>query len=124
MSGIKLYLRIILVMTLIASVVVVATLFITNPTSIGPAGVTLWFITLLIALSGATTLALFWVKRLVRSHQTESRQLIVAVRQATLVALGLVVFLALSSLRQLSLGDVVLVALLLVLSEFYLRARV
>jgi hypothetical protein len=111
-------------MTLIASVVVVATLFITNPASIGPVGVTLWFLALLAALTGGLSLVLFWFKRLVRSHHTESRQLQVAARQATLIALGLVIFLALSSLRQLSLGDVVLVALLLGLSEFYLRARV
>ena len=124
MSGIKLYLRLVLFATLAAAAIVVATLFITNPQAIGPGGVTLWFVALLISLGGLLTLLLYWFKGLFRSHQTEQRRLLVSLRQGILVALGMVVFLALSSLRQLSLGDIVLVALLLVLSEFYLRARV
>lgn len=119
----KLYLRLILSVTILSTIAVVAALFLTNPTSIGPFGVTLWFVGVFLALSGALSLSLYHLKNWLQLHPTPNRRLLFAWRQGSLIGLALTVWLALSSLRQLSWGDVALLILLLALVEFYLRAR-
>ena len=119
----KLYLRLIASVTILSTIAVVAALFLTNPSSIGPAGVTLWFVGVFLALSGALTLTLNYLKTQLQLHPTPNRRLLFAWRQGSLMGLAATIWLALSSLRQLSWGDVALLVLLLVLVEFYLRAR-
>lgn len=102
---------------------VVGALLATNPTAVGPVGVTLWFVGVLIALQTSLTLGLYLIN--FHKHQTQGpiRRLSVVWRQALLAALGLTIFLALSSLRQLGPRDVVLISAVLVLVEFYFRNR-
>lgn len=101
----------------------ILTLLITNPTQIGPFGVTLWFLILMFGVSGAFTLALYYAKARLKLYEGPLTQLSNSRRQGLLLGLGVVVLLALSSLRQLNLRDVILVSVLLVLLEFYFRTR-
>ncbi len=109
--------------TIVSAVGVVAAFFLTNPTSVGPIGVTLWFVALLIALQGGITLGLYTLKSRGEQIAAPGKVLSSAWRQGLLIALGLTIFMALSSLRQLGLRDVILISGVLVLVEFYFRTR-
>ncbi|HSH31957.1 MAG TPA: hypothetical protein VK963_04805 [Candidatus Saccharimonadales bacterium] len=104
-------------------VAVLAGLFITNPSRIGPVGVTLWFVAVLIGLQGALTLVLYFAKRRRELEMGSPDRLTSSWRQGFLVALTVTILLALSSLRQLGLRDVVLILVLVGLVEFYFRTR-
>lgn len=95
----------------------------TNPSKLGPAGVTAWFLILLGVGTCALTVGLYWVKSSLKVHSLDTRRLTFSWRQGFLLASAGVMFLALSSLRQLSLRDVVLFGILLALIEFYFRNR-
>lgn len=108
----------------------VATLFlsmlVTNPTRLGPTGVTLWFIGFWLVL--AACLALLKYELMMRfgkdSTKLNRHKMIVgSLRHGALISAGLTVLLALSSLQQLDARDVGLVAALLILIEFFARAR-
>lgn len=107
--------------TIVAAVCVIAAVFLTNPTSFGPVGVTIWFIGVLVALQGGFTLGLYTLKS--RKDQPGTKALSASWRQGLLLALAITVFLALSSLQQLGLRDVILISAVLVLVEFYFRTR-
>lgn len=111
------------VITAVFGAAVLVSLFATNPTSIGPVGVTLWFVSLLIGLQGALTLLLYVRKRRKELEIGSQARLASAWRQGFLLALVVTIFLALSSLRQLGLRDVVLIVVLIGLVEFYFRSR-
>lgn len=97
----------------------------TSPASIGPIGVTVWFLLLLIASGSGLSLLLYLIKRQRPEQTTVSRrqQLASSIRQGSLLGGYITVILALSSLRQLDLRDAVLVAILALLMEFYFRGK-
>lgn len=89
----------------------------TNPDRLGPFGVTMWFLALLVGLtavfSGLVHLITLWVKG--------SAAYYASLKTAAVVSTYLVALLALNSLRQLNVQDIVLVSLLVVLAGFYVR---
>jgi hypothetical protein len=119
----KTYLSLILSATIFSTAVLGASIFLTNPESLGPVLITFWFILILIGLSGAATLALYYLKGRLKLHYIPAKQLQYSQRQGFLLGLGCTMFLALSSLKQLGWGDIGLISLLLALVEFYARAR-
>lgn len=106
--------------------VLLASMIITNPSNLGPTGVTLWFLGFWGVVSA--NLAFLKYELMMRfgketTKLSKHRTMMVALRHGALVGAGLTVLLALSSLQQLDGRDVGLVAVLLVLIEFYARSR-
>lgn len=96
----------------------------TTPLSIGPLGVTLWFLALMVALSCWFALLALWIARRSSDHSELGPKAISDSRRRGLFVGGFItILLALSSLRQLSLRDALLLGLILLLIEFYLVAR-
>lgn len=106
-----------------AGVLTIGTMVATNPMQVGPVGVTLWFLVLMVSLTGVIALGLYVAKRRVVAEQSARARISSCLRQGLLVGGGLTVLTALSSLRQLSLRDAVLLSILLGLIEFYFRSR-
>lgn len=101
-------------------------MLVTNPASLGPTGVTLWFVGFWVVLSSCLALLKYeLVMRLGKESTKLNRHKMVvsSLRHGSLIGGGLTVLLALSSLQQLDPRDVGLVAVLLVLIEFFARAR-
>lgn len=101
-------------------------MLLTSPASIGPAGVTLWFLALGLVL--AANIALINYELLMRfgketTKLTKHKTIMSCLRHGLLLGGGLAILLALSSLQQLDSRDVALVAVLIILVEFYLRTR-
>jgi hypothetical protein len=119
----KAYLSAIVAMTLMLGAGVLAVIFMTSPARLGALGVTAWFIALFGALSGSLTLVLYLIKSKAGKFDSRRTQLLYALRQGVLIGGGMTVLLALSSLRQLDLRDVILITILLALIEFYFRTR-
>ncbi len=94
-----------------------------SPVEAGPVGVTLWFVLLLVAVSGALGLAAFAVSRNLRPNAETGDLVPAALRRGLLVGGYVTILLALSSLQQLNLRDAGLLALLLGLIEFYVVAK-
>lgn len=93
-----------------------------TPDSLGPVGITTWFIVLFTALS--LLLASVFLKLATSLHRGQKRHSVaMALRRSILVSLFSVSLLALSSLHQLSVVDIVLVILLVVGVEFYFFRR-
>lgn len=107
----------------LALMVTLAAMILTNPSQIGPVGVTLWFLVLFIALSSVMITLLQLIKARMNLHDTPYRRLLFSSRQGALIGGAVTIFAALSSLRQLSGKDVILVVILFALIEFYLRSR-
>lgn len=108
---------------------VIALLFsmlLTNPTNLGPTGVTVWFMGFWVVLGANLAflkyeLAMRFGKEMTKLNKR--RTMITAIRHGALIGAGLTVLLALSSLQQLDARDVGLVSVLLILIEFYARSR-
>ena len=109
--------------SLLAVAALVMSVIFTSPVSIGPVGVTLWFVTLFMALAGIITLILYAIKTYLRLHATDSGRLRYSWRQGMLLATLIVGLLSLSSLRQLGGLDAILLGILLVIVEVYVRFR-
>jgi hypothetical protein len=101
----------------------VLSLLLTNPQSVGPAGVTLWFVVLFLSLAAITALALYTAKTFLHLHTTGVSRLRYSWRQGLLIGGCVAGMVALSSLRQLSALDAILLGLLLVIVEVYVRLR-
>lgn len=109
--------------TMAAALVVLAMIF-TSPVSIGPIGVTVWFLLLLCAIASLLAGALFWYKlRSPRIQNTEDKLLQHSWRQGWLIGGALVALLALSSLRQLTGRDAGIILGIMLLLEIFLRSR-
>ncbi|MFI5240664.1 MAG: hypothetical protein ACHQUB_03070 [Candidatus Saccharimonadia bacterium] len=119
----KTYVSLISIMTLIAVSTVVTSVVLTNPLKIGPIGVTIWFIALLISIQGFVSLLLMLLKS--RFFQNIGRHKLVTSswRQGLLVGGDLTILIALSSLRQLSWLDVILLTALFIFVEIYFRNK-
>jgi hypothetical protein len=108
--------KLVLTVTICLAVALVISLFVTNPTRLGPFGITTWFLCVLTVVSGLATLVL--------DRLRPRRGFSVNLRHGVLGATWLTALFALSSLGQIGVKDVVLVSVLVVLIEFYLsRAR-
>jgi hypothetical protein len=109
------------------SVVSVATLIgslvLTNPLAIGPAGVTIWFVILYSALLSVVTVVLYTIKTFLHVHSTGASRLRYSWRQGLLIGGWTTGLIALSSLHQLGILDAILLALLLIIVEVYVRLR-
>jgi hypothetical protein len=117
------WLVLLLVWTLVSSTLVVLGLLVTNPVMIGPAGVTVWFLLVLSGMAAGLTLLLYSVKTYLHVHTAAGNRLRYSWRQGMLIAGWGTGMLALSSLRQLGFLDAILLALLLVIVEVYVRLR-
>jgi hypothetical protein len=90
---------------------------------LGPVGVTVWFLWLYAGLAAMSTLALYGLKSYLRLHSTNVGRLRYSWRQGLLIGAWIVGLLALSSLRQLGLLDAILLGILLIIVEVYMRFR-
>ncbi|HEY2003591.1 MAG TPA: hypothetical protein VGH44_00560 [Candidatus Saccharimonadia bacterium] len=117
------WLILLLIWTVLSWAGLIASVILSNPLAIGPAGVTMWFLVLFLALASLVTLALYGVKIYLRLHGTGAARLRYSWRQGLLVGGWLTGLLALSSLRQFGLWDAILLGLLLVIVEIYVRFR-
>jgi hypothetical protein len=100
------------------------TLVATNPTKLGPVGVTFWFINLLLMLVLVATLLIFtW--RIRKAKNPDSKQAILqsSFRTGFLLGFCATLLLALSSLRSLSWRDIILFLLTILLIEIYFRTK-
>ncbi len=117
------YLGLLLAGALLSGVLAGLALLLTNPLQIGPIGVTAWFLLLLVFVTATLTLLLYAAKSFLRVHDNKMARLRYSWRQGLIVAGYLTGLLALSSLQQLSLRDAILLGLLLVIIEVYVRFR-
>ncbi|TXG76421.1 hypothetical protein E6P97_03590 [Patescibacteria group bacterium] len=110
-------------MALLGTSVVVFFFFATSPRDIGALGVTIWFVSLFLAISSVVTL----IRYVFRARKTESQYRLVALlevmRSSVLLSLFFTVGLAMQSLRALSAGDIVLFLLTLAIIEIYFRTK-
>ena len=94
-----------------------------TPLAIGPVGVTGWFVALFVGLSALIAIPAFLVERKLRPQAKQAQLRASSLRRGVLVGGYITVLLALSSLQQLGPRDAILLAVLLVLIEFYMVAR-
>lgn len=92
----------------------------TTPALIGPLGVTLWFVSLLVGLASWIAVAAFMVERKLRPNAAKNQLVTNSLRRGLLLGGYVVVMLGLSSLQQLTMRDVLLLALFIALIEFYM----
>lgn len=109
--------------TALASGGLALSVLLTTPASIGPIGVTIWFVAFLTAVSGALTLALYGTKTYLHLHGTAQHRLRYSGRQALLLGGWATAMIALSTLQQLNLRDALLLGLILLVVELYARLR-
>lgn len=109
--------------SLVAVCGLVLSVVFTNPMILGPLGVTVWFVVLFLGLSSVLTLGLYTAKTFLHLHLTSAARLSYSWRQGLLGGGWASGVLALSSLRQLGALDAILLALLLVIIEVYVRFR-
>lgn len=91
-------------------------MFLTNPGELGPYGITLWFVGLLIFTVILITLAVYRLR-----SGSESIELLSASRVGFLSGTWVVGLLALGSLRQLTLRDIILITILVVVVNFFIK---
>ena len=106
-----------------AGVVLIASLLVTNPVTLGPVGVTIWFIILLAEVATVATLSLYGVKSYLHLHAAPAHRLRYSWRQGWLIGGWATGLLALNSLQQLGIKDAILLGLLLSIVEVYMRLR-
>ncbi len=118
------YLKILIITGAAALALAVLAMLVTTPFSLGPLGVTGWFLLILIGFTGVGALiAYVLAKRFSRSNTKPAVLAVAASRRGILIGGYITIIVALSSLRQLNLRDVVLLVLLLGLIEFYAAAH-
>ncbi len=96
----------------------------TNPTKLGPGGVTFWFINVLLMLSLAFTLLIYLVFHKKKKYANNKLLYIKACLKAGfLFGFAITILLALSSLRGLSWKDILLLGLTIGLVGLFFRTR-
>ncbi|MEI8339033.1 MAG: hypothetical protein WCF91_03865 [bacterium] len=118
------YLVAISAVLIITAVLLVLSLFTTNPTRLGPAGVTFWFINALVMVSALMTVVSFKFKT--RNLKNQDNQMALfksSLRFGSLIGFSIVGLLALSSLRSLSWRDILLFILIVIVVEVFFRTR-
>jgi hypothetical protein len=95
----------------------------TNPVGIGPLGVTAWFIAVLAGISCLVAAVAYLAEGHFRDRVVARQQITNSWRRGLFVGGYLTTILALTSLKQFNVRDAILLALLLILAEFYVVAR-
>lgn len=117
------YLGITATLGLAAIAIAVFAMTVTTPINLGPLGVTGWFLLVLVGLSSLCALIAYLIIGRLQPSLSQHRQRIDASRRGLLLGGFLTTTLGLSSLEQLNVRDIILVAILLALVEFYVVAR-
>ncbi len=117
------WLSVLVIWSLASAVALLLSLFFTNPVAIGPIGVTIWFVVLFLSLSSILALVLYTTKTFLHLHTTGAARLRYSWRQGLLIGGWAAGLMSLSSLRQVGILDAILLALLLVIVEVYVRFR-
>ncbi len=100
------------------------TLLAFTPAKLGPAGITFWFIGILLSIGSLIALFSFlWKLRHEEHRLTATKALASSLRTGFLVGFTVAILLALSSLRSLSIRDIILFILVVVVIEIYFRTR-
>jgi hypothetical protein len=105
------YLSLIGLWTALAGGGLIFSVIATNPAAVGPVGVTLWFV------------ALYGGKSYLHLHTNGHQRLRYASRQGLLIGGWATASLALASLQQFNIRDALLLGLILVVVELYMRLR-
>jgi len=95
----------------------------TTPFGIGPLGVTAWFLLVLVGLSALTSLVAYGLALWLQPHPSAKHRIRASWRRGLMVGGYVTIVLALNSLEQLNLRTLLILALLLILIEFYAVAR-
>ncbi len=97
----------------------------TNPTKLGPSGVTFWFIDVLVMLSLALTLLIYSMTHKKKKYANNNKLSCVkaCLRAGFLLGFAITILLALSSLRGLSWNDILLLVLTIGLIGLFFRTR-
>jgi hypothetical protein len=93
-----------------------ASLLFTNPSGLGPFGITVWFVVLLVVLTMVITLVMHRFRQV-----RDTTGLMRLIRRAFLISVWATALLALGSLRQLTIRDIILLTVLVVMVDFYIR---
>jgi hypothetical protein len=117
------WLTVLIVWSLVSVSALVLSLMLTNPLMLGPVGVTLWFVVVFAALAALVTLGMYAAKSYLRLHSTGAARLRYSWRQGLLIGGWLTALLCLSSLNQLGPLDAILLGILLIIVEVYVRFR-
>lgn len=118
------WVSLLIILLVVTAVILGVSIVKTNPTRLGPAGVTFWFINLLFMLVSAFTLAILALRLRKKAHKGGKQQALRgSFRTGFLLAFCSTILLALSSLRSLSWRDIILFLLTVVLIEVYFRTR-
>lgn len=95
-----------------------------TPKELGPAAITFWFVAVLIAITCIVTLVDFLLKLRNEDKRLEPRKVLInSLRTGFLLGFTSAILLALSSLKSLSIRDIILFALTVLLIELYFRTR-
>ena len=95
-----------------------------TPKQLGPAMITFWFISLAIFVASLVTTIEYNFKLRQQANRMQPRNtLIKSIRTGILLGLTTTILLALSSLRSLSLRDIILFVLTVLIIELYFRTR-
>ncbi len=102
--------------SLLILVLLVVMMFLVSPAELGPFGLTAWFTALMIGLSGVFVLVLMRWK-----YGSSREGFYLSLRRSFLISMWLVAILALGSLRQLGIRDIILLTILGLLIDFYMQ---
>ncbi|MDQ5943496.1 MAG: hypothetical protein QG675_264 [Patescibacteria group bacterium] len=95
-----------------------------TPKQLGPAAITFWFIGVVIIIASFVTLIEYNIKLRNSANRMQPRKVLTqSLRTGILLGLTITILLALSSLRSLSIRDIILFVLTVVIIELYFRTR-
>ena len=95
-----------------------------TPKQLGPAAITFWFIGVAVFVASLITLLEYNLKLRNPNNRMQPRKVLIrSLRTGILLGLTITILLALSSLRSLSLRDIILFALTVLIIELYFRTR-
>ena len=117
----SLIITLVVIVALISVSILAVSIATTNPTKLGPGGVTFWFINLLVLLSSLLSLLIYSLQY--KKSDQKRKLLFSSIRTGCLMGFAFTLLLALSSLRSLSWRDIILLVLLVILVELLFRTR-
>lgn len=106
-----------------ATALMVLALIATNPAAIGPIGVTGWFILFFMAMAAWLSLAFNWASSRLAHSSGSAKRLTASIRRGVLISGVATIWIGLSSLRQLSMRDIILTVVIALLAELYFRGK-
>jgi hypothetical protein len=112
-----------IIWALTSVVLLLLSLLLSNPLSLGPLGVTIWFLVFFSGMACVVALGLYAAKSFLKVQPNPSVRLKFSWRQGLLISAWFTVVLGLSSLRQLALRDVILLGIFLGIIDIFVRLR-